>query len=68
MPSSSSCSYGEHFDENSLKDLPPGSVYSEPGGTNHFARTTDTPAIVEISGDGPTDTRYFNPEDDLGKQ
>jgi hypothetical protein len=41
-----------------------GSVYSEPGGVNHFARTTDTPVVVHISGYGPTDTRYFNPADD----
>src|SRR5260370_10315091 len=31
--------YGTHFDEKSLKALPPGSVYSEPGGLNHFAQT-----------------------------
>jgi len=56
--------YGTHFDENALKPLPAGSVYSEPGGVNHFARTTDTPVVVLISGSGPTDTRYFNPADD----
>src|SRR5438045_6370967 len=27
--------YGDHFDAKSLKTLPPGSVYSEPGGDNH---------------------------------
>jgi len=31
--------YGNHFDAKSLKTLPPGSVYSEPGGDDHFART-----------------------------
>lgn len=56
--------YGTHFDESALKPLPIGSVYSEPGGVDHFARTTDTPVVVEISGYGPTDTRYFNPADD----
>ena len=56
--------YGTHFDESALKPLPAGSVYSEPGGVNHFARTTDTPVVVHISGSGPTDTRYFNPADD----
>jgi hypothetical protein len=29
--------YGNRFDEKALKSLPPGSVYSEPGGVNHFA-------------------------------
>ena len=56
--------YGTHFDESALKPLPVGSVYSEPGGMNHFARTTDTPVVVHICGYGPTDTRYFNPADD----
>jgi hypothetical protein len=36
-------------------------VYSEPGGEHHFARTDDEPVLVEISGFGPTDTRYFDP-------
>ncbi len=31
--------YGTQFDEKVLKTLPPGSVYSEPKGVNHFART-----------------------------
>ena len=56
--------YGEHFDAQSLKTLPPGSVYSEPGGVNHFARTDADPVIVQISGYGPTDTRYFDPAND----
>lgn len=56
--------YGTHFDEAALKTLPVGSVYSEPGGLNHFARTAEDPVVVHISGFGPTDTHYFNPADD----
>jgi len=56
--------YGTHFDESALKLLPPGSVYSEPAGANHFARTTDEPVVVHICGFGPTGTRYFDPEND----
>jgi len=56
--------YGDHFDAKSLKSLPPGSVYSEPGGDNHFARTGADPVIVQISGYGPTDTRYFEAAND----
>jgi hypothetical protein len=55
--------YGDRFDAKSLKKLPPGSVYSEPAAHNHFART-DKAVIVQISGYGPTDTRYFNPADE----
>ena len=47
--------------EKALKMLPLGSVYSEPGGVNHFARTAEEPVVVHISGFGPTDTRYFEP-------
>ncbi len=53
--------YGDRFDERELKSLPLGSVYSEPGGVTHFAQTGDEPVLVEISGFGPTDTRYFDP-------
>jgi hypothetical protein len=60
--------YGEKFDEKSLKNMPPGSVYSEPGHVNHFARTDDTPSIVQISGYGPTDTVYFDPANDPAKK
>src|ERR1700747_2676433 len=60
--------YGTHFDEKTLKTLPVGSVYSEPGGVNHFARTADEAVVVQISGYGPTDTRYFNPADDPENQ
>lgn len=42
--------YGTHFEERALKPLSAGSVYSEPGGVNHFTRTTDTAAVVQISG------------------
>ena len=56
--------YGDRFDAKSLKKLSPGSVHSEPGGHNHFARTDKDAVIVQISGYGPTDTRYFNPADE----
>jgi quercetin dioxygenase-like cupin family protein len=52
--------YGDEFNSNALKTLPPGSVYSEPGGVNHFAQTGPEPVIVQISGYGPTDTHYFD--------
>jgi pimeloyl-ACP methyl ester carboxylesterase/quercetin dioxygenase-like cupin family protein len=55
--------YGDRFDESALKHLPAGSVYSEPGGANHFARTGDEPVLVQITGVGPTDTHYVNPDD-----
>jgi hypothetical protein len=56
--------YGNEFSAEALKTLPPGSVYSEPGGVNHFAQTSVEPVIVQISGYGPTDTQYFDPAKD----
>lgn len=56
--------YGTHFEEQALKALPAGSVYSEPAGVDHFARTTDGSVVVHICGFGPTDTRYFEPAND----
>jgi len=56
--------YGDHFSEQALKTLPPGSVYSEPAGGNHFALTGSESVLVQISGYGPTDTHYVNPADE----
>jgi len=59
--------YGRMYDEKSLENLPPGSIYSEPAGVNHFARTDDAPSIVQISGFGPTGTTYVDPANDPTK-
>ena len=40
--------YGDRFEEGALKILPAGSVYSEPGHMNHFARTGEEP-VAEIA-------------------
>jgi uncharacterized RmlC-like cupin family protein len=53
-----SIGYGERFDASALKALSPGSFYTEPAGTPHFARTAAEPVVVYISGYGPTDTRF----------
>jgi quercetin dioxygenase-like cupin family protein len=53
--------YGDKASAAAAKSLPPGSFYTEPGGVAHFARTGDLPAVVYISGYGPTDTVYVDP-------
>jgi uncharacterized RmlC-like cupin family protein len=50
--------YGDKFDERKLKALPPRSFYTEPPDEAHFARTGETPVVVQITGFGPTGTRY----------
>ena len=59
--------YGQKFDEKALKALPPGSTYTEPPNTPHFARTKDQ-VVIEIVGYGPSSTAYVNPADDPAKK
>lgn len=50
--------YGTKADPTVVKRLPPGSFYSEPAADPHFALTREAPAVVYITGWGPTDTAY----------
>lgn len=52
--------FGSQFDEKKLKALTPGSFYTEPP-VMHFARTGNEAAVVQITGYGPTGTKYFDP-------
>jgi quercetin dioxygenase-like cupin family protein len=52
--------YGSRFDEQKLKALTPGSFYTEPPNETHFARTGNQPVAVQITGYGPTDTKYVD--------
>ncbi|WP_216822052.1 cupin domain-containing protein [Stenotrophomonas sp. ZAC14A_NAIMI4_1] len=50
--------YGAALTEDRLKQLPAGSFYTEPADDAHFALTRDDPAVVYITGVGPTDTHF----------
>jgi quercetin dioxygenase-like cupin family protein len=50
--------YGQLAASAGEKALPPGSLYTEPGGVAHFAETKAEPVVVYITGNGPTDTVY----------
>jgi len=50
--------YGASFAETSLKALSPGSFYTEPPNAAHFARTGNQNVVLQISGYGPTGTKY----------
>ena len=54
--------YGTRVDTGALKTLPTGSIYKEPPGVAHFARTGDSDVVVEITGFGPTGTQYIDPK------
>ena len=56
--------YGDSFNRAELKALPPGSFYTEPSSRSHFAETRDEPVIVQITGFGPSSTRYVDAASD----
>jgi quercetin dioxygenase-like cupin family protein len=60
--------YGREFDEKALKELPPGSFYTEPPATNHFAMTKGEGAVIQITGYGPTGTKYADPSLDPARK
>ena len=53
--------YGKQAKEAETKMLGPGGFYTEPADEPHFAFTQNAPAVVYITGQGPTDTTYVNP-------
>lgn len=48
--------FGDQFDESKLKALPPGSLWTEPGGRAHFVWAKDGEVIFQVNGMGPTAT------------
>ncbi len=56
--------YGNARSEADLKALAPGSNYTEPADTAHFAGTGEQGALVECTAFGPTGTTFVNPADD----
>lgn len=52
--------YGSRFDEKKLKALTPGSYYTEPPSVPHFARTGNRAVVMQITGYGPTGTKYVD--------
>jgi pimeloyl-ACP methyl ester carboxylesterase len=54
--------YGDQASDSLVKELEAGSFYTEPASSPHFALTREQPALVYISGIGPTDTRYHPKE------
>ena len=50
--------YGSAASDALVKQLPTGSFYTEPADVPHFALTRDQPAVVYITGVGPTDTVF----------
>jgi pimeloyl-ACP methyl ester carboxylesterase len=55
--------YGTTADGAHAKELATGGFYTEPAAAPHFAFTRKAPAVVYITGYGPTDTTYVNAPD-----
>jgi quercetin dioxygenase-like cupin family protein len=53
--------YGREFDARVLKELKPGSLFTEPAGQPHFSQTTDEPVVILVTGYGPNDTKFVTP-------
>ena len=53
--------YGKEFDAKALKELKPGSLFTEPAGQPHFSQTTDEPVVILVTGYGPNDTKFVTP-------
>jgi quercetin dioxygenase-like cupin family protein len=53
--------YGKEFDPKVLKELKPGSLFTEPAGQPHFSQTVDEPVVILVTGYGPNDTKFVTP-------
>lgn len=60
--------YGKQFNEAGLKQLPPGSVYTEPPNAHHFAMTRGEGVTIQITGTGPSGTTYADPANDPARK
>ena len=48
--------FGERFDESSMKVLPAGSIWTEPGKQPHYVWARDGEVVIQVIGNGPSGT------------
>lgn len=53
--------YGDKLDPAKLKALPAGSFHTEPANVSHFVVTKNEGAIIQVTGTGPTATKFVDP-------
>ncbi len=61
LPGTFFVAFGDAHDETKLKAFPPGDIYTEPAGANHFGETRNERVLIAITGYGPSGTTYVNP-------
>lgn len=54
--------WGETYDPERMIALSPGSFYTEPANVPHFVASRDESVVVQISGTGPTATKFIGAE------
>jgi hypothetical protein len=54
--------YGDKLDPAKLKALPVGSYHTEPANVSHFSVIKGEGVVVQITGTGPTATRFIDPD------
>jgi quercetin dioxygenase-like cupin family protein len=52
--------YGDQLDPTKLKALPPGSYHTEPANVSHYSVIKEEGVVVQITGTGPTATRFLS--------
>jgi quercetin dioxygenase-like cupin family protein len=55
--------YGDEFDEAKLRELPPGSFFTEPSRQPHFAWARAGEVVVQATGIGPSGTTFVHSSD-----
>ena len=53
--------WGEKLDEATLKAMPAGSYWVEPANIAHYLLTRGEPAVLHVTGTGPTAVNYVDP-------
>ena len=56
--------FGDKLDEVKLKAMPPGSFWTEPASVNHFMVTRNEPITFQVTGNGPSGTKFVDPAHD----
>ena len=56
--------FGDKLVETRLKAMPPGSFWTEPANVNHFLVTRNEPITFQVSGNGPSGTKFVDPAHD----
>lgn len=53
-------SYGDEFDESKMKEMTPGTFFTEPANQPHFAWAKNSEVLLQVTGYGPSGTNYLN--------